>query len=342
MSAAVVHDVYEVRLASSGKLKLRAKARLAEDTEESVFEACVLLHEAARLERRAIEALAPCPPATLLASLVEECWCLVEGLDPFGAAEAWGRILLAKKDVDPATAESMLERITPKFEAAQRAFSQAIASSPALLASRQSGAIVGGPRAQQQKARKEVSALLARFPGTSSFWWASYRLAEEAGDKAASWDALSRARQLAPDNRRFEAMSLLVATWALPRTAADQHLGTVRPSLERQGAEVCLMYALAELQLARKSPEAERRPRWKQASDAANSGLAQARTAELRTNLKAVQLLSAELLAGRKPTIDILYLAGLGGAAATAAPSANVIDLVMERGRAALDYDAVA
>lgn len=48
---AVVLDVYAARLPASGKLKLRAKALLAEGTPAATFDACVLLHEAARTER---------------------------------------------------------------------------------------------------------------------------------------------------------------------------------------------------------------------------------------------------------------------------------------------------
>ena len=46
----VEQDVYGANLASSGKLKLRAKALLARGTSDAVFDACVLLHEAARKE----------------------------------------------------------------------------------------------------------------------------------------------------------------------------------------------------------------------------------------------------------------------------------------------------
>lgn len=70
----VEQDVYGANLASSGKLKLRAKALLARGTSDAVFDACVLLHEAARKERCAIAALSVCPPVTLLTSTVEVCW----------------------------------------------------------------------------------------------------------------------------------------------------------------------------------------------------------------------------------------------------------------------------
>ena len=53
---------YGLHLASSGKLKLRAQALLALGGSKEVFDACVLLHEAARIERLAVQALAHVPP----------------------------------------------------------------------------------------------------------------------------------------------------------------------------------------------------------------------------------------------------------------------------------------
>jgi hypothetical protein len=42
-------------------------------------------------------------------------------------------------------------------------------------------------------------------------------------------------------------------------------------------------------------------------------------------------LLLIELLAGREPTMEIFYLAGIGDVASTAKRSANVIDLLTTR-----------
>src|SRR5262249_45266098 len=95
-----VSEVYEIGLVSSGKLKIRATARLAEGTPDAVFDACVLLHEAARIERRLAGVLPTCSAATRLAASVEECFCLLEGRDPPGAARVWGRILREREDVE--------------------------------------------------------------------------------------------------------------------------------------------------------------------------------------------------------------------------------------------------
>jgi hypothetical protein len=44
-------------LANSGKLELRAKGLLATGGAEDLFDACALLHEAARIQQRAVKAL---------------------------------------------------------------------------------------------------------------------------------------------------------------------------------------------------------------------------------------------------------------------------------------------
>lgn len=330
----IVSDVYALHLASSGKLKLRAKARLAEGSCEAIFEACVLLHEAARTERRAVDSLASCPAVTRLGAAIEECWCLVEGLDPPRAAEVWGQVLRDRQSVDPKAAEAMLSRLSPRYENAHREFAKAVSASATLLAVRDASA-ANAAADVRAKARKELVAVLDAFPGTTSFWWMSYRLAEADGDKKAAWEALTKARLLSPGNPRFEAMSLLVASWALPLAAADEHIARVRGAFDTAGAEACLMYAYAEINLARKPPASERESRYRRAREAVEAGLAQATSEGLRRNLKAAQLLLDDLLAGRQPTLQILYLAGLGELAAMSEPRANVIDVLTERVRQA-------
>jgi len=324
----IVNDVYELNLATAGKLKLRATARLAEGGADAVFEACVLLHEAARAERRAVDALPRCPPSTRLAASIEECWCLIEGADPARAGRAWGRVLEDLRHVDRATGEAMLSRIHPRHEESQRAFHKVIASCTHLTRVGASGSLVPPTKDGQLATHRDVQRALAAFPGAVGFWWASYRLLEAMGELQKSWAALQRARLLDPENRRFEAMSLFLAVHALPEMEADEYLGRVRSSFDGAGAEICLMYALAELHLAEKGSRAkERRTR---ALDASNAGLTQATTDGLRRNLKATQLLSQDLLAGRKPTLDILYRAGLGESAAAASSSRNVAELVTQ------------
>jgi hypothetical protein len=323
-----VTDVYELNLAMSGKLKLRASARLAEGSADTIFEACVLLHEAARVERRAIDSLPGCPASTRLVSSIEECWCLVEGRDPERAGRAWGNVLQNLGRVDTATGAAMLVRLRPRFEASERAFKRVLAGSKNLMALRGGGSLIPATKEGRLAIHREVQQILEAFPGAISFWWASYRLLEAMGDKKGAFASLGKARLLDPENRRFEALRLLLAAQWLPEKAADEYLDGVRSSLENAGAAVCLMYAHAEIELAKKA--AAPKVRWSRALDAANAGLTQAPAESLRKNLKATQLLLTALLAGQEPTLDILYLAGLGELAATAQSTKNVAALVTQ------------
>jgi hypothetical protein len=327
----VVHDVYELSLASSGKLKLRAKALLAEGTPDAVFRACILLHEAARIQRRAIGALPACPPVTLLSSRVEECWCFVEGRDPLRAAVTWGEMLRAWEGVEAATAEAIVSRLAPRFRAFQQEFARL--ATPRLIAMADAGPGAGLSRVEGAKARKDLDVMLARFPGAVNFWSMRCHLAEREGDKLGAWDALGRARQLDPGDPTLAALGLGLAPWALPPADAEQYLAGVRGTIEEAEADICLMYALAEIVLARRARQDERALRWGRARGAAEAGRARTTSLGLRRYLTAVQLLLDELVAGREPTMEILYKAGLGEAAAMEKPDANVVDFLTDRSR---------
>ncbi len=320
-------DSYELDLATSGKLKLRATARLAEGGEEAAFEACVLLHDAARVERRAVDGLLAAPATTRLAASIEECWLLVEGRDPPRAADAWGRVLREKEAVAPDAASAMLERLGPAYEKSARAFKKVVAECASLRHVRGAGALVPATAREREALLGDVHRVLEVFPGSASFWWASYRLRDAGGDANAGWDALQRARRLDPENRRFEAMAIFAAARTLAPRAADDELGRVRGSLDVAGPEVCLMYALAELGLTKRSPD---RGRVERALDAASAGLVQARTEVVRKNLKAAQLIALSLLAGREPTVDVLYVAGLGQLVTMAPPRQSPLEVLTD------------
>jgi hypothetical protein len=326
---AVPDDIYTLNLASSGKLELRAKGLLAVGTPEAAFQASVLLHEAARIQRLAVDALPSCPPATRLASAAEQCWCLIQARDPIGAVNAWGEVLRSREGVDSATAKGILSRVAPRFEALRFEFAELMAASPSLFAIMQAGSL-GSPAAAERKyARREIAQALTSFPGAPGLWYLQYRLEEADEAKRDAWASLSRARTLTPNNPRFVALSLVVATWALPAQEAEEYIAGIRGALDRAPAEVCLMYGLAELNLAKKG--ADLNSRWSRALEAVNVGLTRATRERLRKNLRAAQLLLIELLAGREPTMEIFYLAGIGDVASTAKRSANVIDLLTTR-----------
>src|SRR5690606_16709102 len=94
-------------------------------------------------------------------------------------------------------------RVTPRFDASQREFARAVKSSQVLLATRNAESLAVLSAAERSRARDELASVLAKFPGTASFWWLQYRLAEADDRKQEAWDALSRARRLAPEDSRF-------------------------------------------------------------------------------------------------------------------------------------------
>jgi hypothetical protein len=238
---------------------------------------------------------------------------------------------LARDGVPPQAADAIMSRIVQRFEDCKRELAGAYRSAPALQALHRARDFAALSPQLRAGARRDLAGFVKTFPGASSFWWMSYRLAEGDADKSAAWDALARARRLDPDNPRFEAMAVLVATWALPPAEAKRHVGAVAASVRDAAPEVCLMYALAEVSLARKASRAERTTRWSKARDAACLGIATATSAGLHSNLRAVQLLLDELLAGRAPTTDILFRAGFAEQDAMVDPNMDVIDFMTSR-----------
>ena len=72
-----------------GKARLHARTLLAEGDPAERFEAAVLLHDAARAELRALQALEDPSIKTRLAARVEACGCLLLGLDVLSAIPVW-------------------------------------------------------------------------------------------------------------------------------------------------------------------------------------------------------------------------------------------------------------
>lgn len=192
-------DVVEALLAASGTLKLRAKARVAEGGADALFEASVLLHEAARTERRALEAMPHRPPSARLATSIEECWCLVEGRDPARADEAWSRVLEELPLVDRETGEAMLARLRPRHEESQRAYRDLMAACPHLIEAGQTRVYLPPTKEGQRAVLREIERVLKAFPGAVAWWWDRHRLLDAMGEPEKSRQALERARLLDPD-----------------------------------------------------------------------------------------------------------------------------------------------
>jgi hypothetical protein len=305
-----MQDRYSLALGEAGKLKLRATSLLAEGGEERTFEAVVLFRDAARAEARALLALDSPAPEVRLASAVEQCTCLVDGRDALLAARAWGQVLEAARSVPADAAAALLARLQPRYARLESSFLGALQRSPLLRSYRGSLGLLQGR--QLTRYRLELQRLLERFPGTPSLWWARARVEESRGRSLAAWEALVCACRLDPDNSRYEALRLrLLPQVASPREA-DTALSSAYARLQRSAPEVCLMYALAEMELAHRSPRT-RRPRLQRALEAILHGRGQVPAESyLGRYLQAAQLILHEQLQGARPTPELLYLAGLG------------------------------
>jgi len=309
-------ELYEVNLVSSSKLKLRATAGLAEGTAEAIFDACVLFHEAARLERRAVEALAPCPPEARLAGSIEECWCLLEGSDPDAAAAVWSRILSEQEDVDRATAQAMLVRLRPRYDKSIKSFVRAAQSHPVLGQIGRTHILIPTNSDERRKALRATLAVLQQFPGVPLLWAAASRLADAVDNPELQWEAIIKALRLDPNNTALRASSLLVAAERLRPAQADAYLAPVHLTVHRAEAEVCLMLAFSEVVLAERSP-GTREARWTRAAKAVNAGFPRAHAEWMTKILNGLRLFLEASIAKRKPDPDLLYRAGLGRLAAT-------------------------
>lgn len=321
-------DAYESALASSGKLKLKALARLADGRSDAVFEGCVLFHEAARVELRAVR-LVDAPPATRLAALVEACCCYIDGRDPLAAAETYSSIHQELDRVDEGTRDALMSRLAPRYEGLRAEFVRDLEKLKVIR-----GALPGGrlvvPRlaSDLKKAEAELASMTASYPGVAGLWWLKYRLAESRGRAEDAWRGLQRARELDPDNTRFTAISVLTSTWALPRLDAEQYVANARPASGVPSPEVCLMYALAELRLARTESPRNKQERWRAAQEVVHMGLAAEPTPAVRNNLRATELLVGDYLAGRTPSVRLLYRAGLHDVAVQAKGNVDVETLL--------------
>jgi len=319
---------YRSLLAPAGKAKMRAGALLAEGDGEGRFEAAVLLHDAARAELRAVDALDAPSIETRLAAQVEACGCLLLGLDPVGSIALWRGVEQLALGIAPEAGEAMLARLRPQVEKERRAVRALWKKSPTLVRARTFHPTQTGRPAQ---ARRELDALLARFPGCAPFWVGRAVDRGQAGDAAAAWDAVTRARRLEPETPSIEALELWLLPFAFDAEEARRRLDPRRAGLDRAPPELCLGLALAELVLSDGAGDV--RERLTRARDAAARGRARLVlggrigpstqpadevSAALSFHLAAVEQIAAERLAGHRPGLDVLYRVGLGRAAADA------------------------
>ena len=326
-------DPYNLALGEGGKLKMRATALLAEGGAKNRVEAAVLFHAAARAERRALESLEEVDRATSLAAAIEICWCLLEGFDPTGAAGARGEVLEHARGVPADLAGAMSSRLEVRFRRELTEFNRLFGNASALRALRASGTFVGPTAAERRRVCREIFRLLKRFPGIPGLWWAAYRNAEADGEVETAWGHLRRAHRLDPLNAAFEAMSLTLAPRVLTPSELDKLLAASFNKIQSRKAapELCLQYALAEISVAKSHLDPERLARTRLAVDVGQEQ--QVRRERVRQYLHATRLLLEEIASGRRPTLDILFRAGLGELVPYASdkPSPDVV-LMMTRG----------
>lgn len=312
----MIDETYRLALSESSKLKLRAVSVRAEGGEDAAFRAAVLFHAAARAERRALLLLDAPAPETRLRSAIEQCGCLIDGLDPF-AIEVWGEVLEASEHVPVRVAGALRSRIDPGWRAffEQYEDTMKVASDMALL-----GEVEALSHAVRAKVRRAVMRMLAAFPGDALGWVSLGYLDFSERDFQSAWRSIERARELYPDHGLVNAMALLIVSDALPEGRAEEYLDASYATIQRGQAppEVCLSFAIASLRAAR--VQRKRRVYVDRALDALAAGESRPPTMPVHVRyFRALRRIAGDLRNNRTSGIDVLYKAGLGLLAARAA-----------------------
>jgi hypothetical protein len=226
--------------------------------------------------------------------------------------------------VDGPTRTAVCGEAEARLQWAQREFARSV---EACRVVREHGSLRVGAATLRRQMRREIGRVLAAFPGVAQFWWAEYRLAEQDGDLQTAWRAIDVAHRLEPEDGRYQAMRVDLAPRALPADQAKRYLEDVFVAIDTVKPAVALLYALG---LLRQSPTEETLRR---AAHAVQCGLRQKPEPPVGRYLTAVSMLLDELLAGRRPNDDVLYLAGLGDVLAETSASDNLVELLTTLGR---------
>ncbi|HWO19526.1 MAG TPA: hypothetical protein VNO30_12150, partial [Kofleriaceae bacterium] len=189
---------------------------------------------------------------------------------------------------------------------------------------------------------REVDRFLKVFPGDARVWSIRSFRHVQAGDVTAAWEAIQRARELMPEETMFVGMELELVPRHLPPARAEAHLAGIYTQIERGDAnvDICIGFVGAAIQLAKKG-----RHREKLLRQALHTAIAGFRAADPWPNYRKIfrvfELSLQEMLAGRKPTVEILYRCGLGRFA-TAAEQADPMAIVRSRMTSFRRLDAAA
>lgn len=334
----MIAEPRRLALLEAGKLKLAAKARLAEGGATARYEAAVLYHAAARAEQRTLLIMEAPSPEARLANAIERCACLIEGFDAMGSEIAWADVLVASSAVPERTAAAMRSRIDATMSELVKRYWAVLAKTPAFKAAIEAD----DPWRASRSLDRELDRFLKAFPGDARVWCIRSFHHVQAGDVTAAWEAIQRARELMPEETTFVGMELELVPMHLPPARAEAQLDGIYTQIERGDAsmDICTGFVGAAIQLAKKSRHREKLLR--QALDAAIAG---GRAADPLSNYRKIfrvfELSLREMLAGRKPTVEILYRCGLGRFA-TAAEQADPMAIVRSRMTSFRRLDAAA
>ncbi|MBN1610144.1 MAG: hypothetical protein JW940_26190 [Polyangiaceae bacterium] len=299
----MIPDTRRLILVESGHFKVAAAARLAEGGTEALFEASVLFHAAARAERRALEATEAPTPEDRLRSAVEVCGCLIDALDPSAVLEwAWGRVLEASEPLPETEARAIRARLDGKFGSFLRSYQRVLKHTPKTASAMERG------KAPEQA--RELGILLSAFPGDPRFWSSLASVQRTNGNVRACWDAIQRARRLDPEDTAIRQAELDLVTQADPEQASAVLEVAYRDILADGNADLCFGFAAGA---TRWGLERGERVWLERALDAATLGMSfPPLYPSDRAWFHAFRLVIRELLAGKKPRMDILFRAGLG------------------------------
>lgn len=224
-------------------LKMRAIRLRATVDEPHPWDAVVAFHDAARKELAAL-ALLDNPPLEVEArARIEACGLFLDARDPESATVQWELIPVSISG--SAAGSAMLARLKPTFKKEQATFVRTWTEFKKELP--RSGSFEG---ARIGTIRKLCNA----YPGIAGFWWIAYRHADARGRWKEAKHALEHARRLAPDNVRYVALDIFLASSVL---APEKALAACRKDWEQfreTSAEVNQMFALSLLRLSRNSP----------------------------------------------------------------------------------------
>lgn len=307
-------EAYRRALGVSAQHKARALSLLAEGGDAQTRTAVVLLHEAWRAERRAVRALESPSPETLLRAAVEACGCLVDARDPSLVHEvAWGEVLDASAAVAPEVAAALRRRLDPRVEALMDEYGTMARSAPDAFAIDADLRSWRRPRGELESAHRQTEKMLRSFPGDPRIWRAFAFTAEHTGRPLEAWEAIRRSREIDPEDSAAAGAEVHLSVKVLPDTEARAFVSNAATTALRGAMDMdyCLPVLHALMSFTRGAPDD--RVWWERVFELASQGLALPEVIEGDRKLcRLAFLIAREHLAGRTPTVDLLFRVGLG------------------------------